>query len=62
MICKECKCEMTAGKALVNKLTGIPDFVGDDYVCTVSHGKEADLVDCLKCPECGFSVTKGIEE
>jgi ssDNA-binding Zn-finger/Zn-ribbon topoisomerase 1 len=59
LTCKECKCEMVAGKALVDKLSGIPDFIGDDYVCTVSASGKADLVDCLKCPECGYSVTKG---
>ena len=55
MICPDCKCEMEVGVALRNKLTGIPDFVGDDCVCTVSYGKEADLIQCLKCPVCGHS-------
>ena len=50
---------MVEGKALVDQMDGIPDFIGDDFVCTVSPNGKADLVDCYKCPKCGYSVTKG---
>lgn len=56
--CPDCECELIDGVALINKLTGIPDFIGDDYVCTVSPSGEAELTGCLKCPLCGFSVHK----
>ena len=59
MSCKKCGATMKDGQALVNRLTGIPDFIGDDTVCTVSASSKADIVDCLKCPECGYSVAKG---
>ena len=57
MKCKRCEVEMILGKALVDILSGIPDFIGDDFICTVSPSGEAKLVDCLKCPNCGHSVT-----
>jgi hypothetical protein len=53
--------EMSLGKALVDRLSGMPDFIGDDVVCTLSPSGKADLVDCYKCPGCGYSVTKGKE-
>ena len=59
MKCPRCNVEMKMGVALKNRPTGIPDFIGDDFVCTVSYCKEADLIECLKCPECGHSLTKG---
>jgi predicted RNA-binding Zn-ribbon protein involved in translation (DUF1610 family) len=44
--------------------TGMPDFIGDpnpdDNRCqTMSPGGPGRLVSCLKCPECGYSVTRG---
>jgi hypothetical protein len=37
--------------------TGIPDF-GDGRVCTVSPDlTQPRLVDCLKCADCGWSVS-----
>ncbi|MGZ8158355.1 MAG: hypothetical protein ACXWT4_06055 [Methylobacter sp.] len=62
MNCKRCQGEMKPGKAIKNTLTGIPDFIGDDHVCTVSPGGPGKLIDCLKCPECGYSVTLGNNE
>ena len=50
---------MINGKALQNTLSGIPDFLGDDEVCTISYSIIAEMIDCLKCPECGYSATKG---
>ena len=50
---------MLPGKALADIMTGTPDFPGDDRVCTVSPSGRAELVDCLKCNTCGFSVSSG---
>ena len=61
MKCKDCKIEMVNSKALVDRMDGIPDFIGDDFVCTLSPSGQADLVDCWKCPGCGYGVTKGKE-
>lgn len=62
--CKRCNVPLVEGEALQNRLAGLPDFIGDtgrEAVCTVSYSREADLIECLKCPECGYSVTRGRE-
>lgn len=56
--CKKCDSEMKEGKALIDNLDGMPDFIGDDHVYTVSPDGTAELVDCLKCEKCGWSMTK----
>jgi len=48
---------MVPGKAIENTYVGLPDFIGDTHICTVSPGGPGKLVDCLKCPSCGWSVT-----
>lgn len=50
---------MVLGQALQNTLTSFPDFIGEKpgWGCTVSREGPPVLVDCLKCPECGYSVT-----
>jgi len=48
---------MRMGKALEQTMTGIPDFCGDKYAVTVSPGGNGRLVECMKCVECGWSVT-----
>mgnify|MGYP003394592651 CR=1 FL=1 len=62
MICRKCKVEMLPGKALVEIPDGIPDFEGDGCVCTMSASGRAELIDVLKCPSCGFSVTGHIKK
>ena len=57
MKCKECNIDLEDGYALQDTLTGIPDFIGSNEVCTVSPGN-AKLVECKKCPLCGYSVKK----
>jgi len=59
MKCKRCNILMVKGKALENILSGIPDFIGDTQVCTLSPSGKTKLIDCLKCPECGYSVKVG---
>lgn len=60
MTCPKCKTEMTVGKAIQQTWTGgTPDFPGKPYtIVTMSAGGPGKLIDCQKCPECGFSVTK----
>jgi hypothetical protein len=57
MQCKHCNIQMKPGKAILQTYTGLPDFPGKEMV-TMSPGGPGKLVDCLKCPKCGFSVTK----
>lgn len=54
--CKKCNIEMKPGVAMQQTYRGIPDFIGGE-VMTVSPGGPGKLVTCLKCPECGYSVT-----
>lgn len=57
--CRKCGGEMKPGKAIAQTLTGIPDFNGDEYAVTVSPGGSGRLIECMKCSECGWSITKG---
>jgi len=57
-ICPHCGIEMGDGQALLDELDGYPDFVGNDTLCTISPSGKAKLIECLKCPDCGFSRTK----
>ena len=55
--CPKCFSEMKPSKALLDILEGIPDFIGTTEVCTVSACGKAKLINCLKCTECGFSIS-----
>lgn len=56
--CKKCGGTMDAGKAIEQTYTGgIGDFIGDKYPVTVSPGGPGKLVDCMKCKDCGWSVS-----
>lgn len=58
MICRLCKITMRPGKALAQTFVGgMPDFEGDTHSSTFSAGGPGKLVDCIKCPQCGKSVT-----
>ena len=54
--CRKCDGKMLPGKALRETLAGLSDFPGGEVV-TVSPGGSGVLVDCLKCTQCGWSVT-----
>ena len=54
--CIHCQGKMLPGKALRETLAGMADFPGGEVV-TVSPGGAGVLVDCLKCTQCGWSVT-----
>lgn len=49
---------MKPGIALENTLTGMPDFIGSDEVITLHYGGPGKIIECLKCPNCGFSIYK----
>lgn len=58
--CRKCNGEMKPSKALDNTLLGFPDFLGDtgfEAGCTVSKSGPPKMIDCMKCAECGWSVT-----
>ena len=55
--CTRCGGEMKPGQALESTLVGEPDDLGG--VVTVSPGGPGKLVPCMKCAECGWSVTVG---
>ena len=56
MKCRKCGGKMKKGKATGQTMVGTPDFVGGE-VCTVSPGGTGKLIDCMKCVDCGWSVT-----
>lgn len=60
MNCKRCDVPMQPGKAIAQTVTGVPDFHGKEVV-TLSPGGQGVLIDCMKCPQCGWSVTVGEE-
>jgi len=54
--CRKCGGKMKKGQATGQTMVGTPDFVGGE-VCTVSPGGTGKLIDCMKCVNCGWSVT-----
>lgn len=56
--CKHCHTPMHTGLAIQQTYTGTPDFPGGEVV-TMSPGGPGKWIDCLKCPQCGWSGTKG---
>lgn len=52
--CRKCGGQGKKGQALQNNFSGIPDFPGDSIV-TMSPDGTANLIDCLKCEDCGHS-------
>lgn len=56
MVCRKCGAPMQQGVAIAQTLTGMPDFIGGES-CTVSPGGPGKLIECSKCPECGWSTT-----
>jgi hypothetical protein len=55
--CPKCFLTLQEGIALQQTYTsGLPDLGGE--IVTMSPGGPGKLISCLKCPECGYSVTK----
>jgi hypothetical protein len=59
--CKKCNGDMQEGHALQQNYSGKPDFIGSKEVCTMSPDGTASLIKCLKCVDCGYSITMGAE-
>lgn len=60
-ICRRCRIPLRPGIAMGQTLTGgALDFPGDDAPITVSPGAPGLVIECLKCPDCGWSVTGGM--
>lgn len=57
--CSRCHTPMQPGKAIAETYRGgIPDFPSDEHASTFYAGGPGRLIDCLKCPSCGHSVTE----
>lgn len=56
--CKKCNGKMIPSKALDQILSGVPDFPNDKQPVTLSPSGRARLIDCEKCSQCGWSVSK----
>jgi hypothetical protein len=58
--CRRCDAPLVAGRAFQNELVGHPDFPGDtgwEAGRTRSYSGEARLINVMKCPACGYSIT-----
>jgi len=56
-VCPKCRGQLRPGKATGQTLSsGLPDLGGD--IVTMSPGGPGTLIDCMKCPSCGWSRTK----
>jgi len=54
--CRRCGDAMLPGIAMGQTWSGVADFIGGDVV-TVSAGGPGRLIACMKCQDCGHSVT-----
>ncbi len=59
MKCQKCKITMVKSKALQNKIVYSNDFGSDagQKGTTGSRTGKANLIDVMKCPQCGYSKT-----
>lgn len=59
--CRRCHGPMKVGVALEQTVTmGVPDFPGNTVESrgqTLSYGGKGRLIRCLKCVNCGWSMT-----
>ena len=62
--CRKCRKALGRGIALQQTYRRSADFVGDfpGRGVTMSAGGPGKIVECLKCPECGWSTTVEPEE
>ena len=58
--CPRCGGDMHPGMALMQTVSGSPDFA-DGEVVTFSPGGTGNLIDCIKCSQCGHSQTVAIK-
>lgn len=59
--CRKCGGSMHEGLAIEQTFSGVADFPGKEVV-TLSPGGPGRLIKCLKCEQCGWSVTKPKQE
>lgn len=57
--CKKCGGQMAKGVAMAQTYTGRTPNAPKDHVFTMSPGGPGQLIECLKCQRCGWSVTGG---
>lgn len=55
-LCHRCGGEMKRGHAIAQTAAGVPDFPGGEVV-TLSPGGPGRMIPCMKCADCGHSVT-----
>lgn len=58
MPCRKCGGAMKPSQALGQTCTGLPDFIGDPTPVTISPGGPGKMINCIKCENCGWSVTR----
>ena len=56
MMCRRCGHQMKPSKAIDQTWTGEPEWPGATLV-TLSPGGPGKLIDCLKCVNCGHSIS-----
>jgi len=62
--CRKCggKLRFRENGAIVNEMSGIPDFIGGEIMTVSPDPTRPKLVHCWKCEDCGWSVTAGKEK
>lgn len=62
VFCRRCDVAMIPGIAILpTYVAGLPDFPGDTdpgRVQTINPGGPGEVVRVMKCPQCGYSVTR----
>ena len=53
-LCAKCQTPMATGVAIKQTYSGTPDFP-DGEVVTQYYSGPGKLIECLKCPKCGWS-------
>ena len=62
-VCSRCGGKMEPGQALGQTLVGGGlDFPGDNAPVTLHAGGPGKMIDCLKCEDCGWSITPPVSD
>lgn len=57
-LCRKCGGRMLPGIAMDQTYVGgVPDFSGDTHASTFHAGGPGKIIECMKCENCGWSVT-----
>lgn len=56
VLCRRCGGQMKPSKAIAQTWTGQPEWPGDT-IYTMSPGGPGKMIDCLKCVNCGHSIS-----